>query len=265
MSSRSSTVDEPARPRGRSGARSPAPEPAPSRSPFEREPPRTRSQPSPATGLRRRRRNRRSVGAGRRARRRRARRSSFPPALDRAVVERCAASRPAGPAGCRDRDRADRGALARGVDVVKLFPAEALGGLDLIRALAAPFPEARFVPTGGLNAANAADYLALPSVLAIGGSWMVAPPLLAAGDFDDGRAADGRGAALSGRGAVTPRDSGPRRSAGTTSSRSARSCSASTRARAASATRARSGSGRAAANTTSRAGCGAASACGPRS
>ena len=50
------------------------------------------------------------------------------------------------------------------MSTVKLFPAEALGGIALIRALAAPFPEARFVPTGGLGADNAAGYLALPQV-----------------------------------------------------------------------------------------------------
>jgi 2-dehydro-3-deoxyphosphogluconate aldolase/(4S)-4-hydroxy-2-oxoglutarate aldolase len=67
---------------------------------------------------------------------------------------------------------------------VKLFPAEPLGGARLIAALAAPFPEARFVPTGGLGAHNAAEYLRLPPVLAIGGSWMVAPNLLEAEDWD---------------------------------------------------------------------------------
>ncbi len=67
---------------------------------------------------------------------------------------------------------------------VKLFPAEPLGGAALISALAAPFPEARFVPTGGLGVHNAADYLQLSQVLAIGGSWMVASKLLAARDWD---------------------------------------------------------------------------------
>jgi 2-dehydro-3-deoxyphosphogluconate aldolase/(4S)-4-hydroxy-2-oxoglutarate aldolase len=68
---------------------------------------------------------------------------------------------------------------------VKLFPAEVLGGIDLIRALAAPFPEARFVPTGGLSADNVAGYLALPQVVAIGGSWMVTPSLLNAGNWSE--------------------------------------------------------------------------------
>ena len=76
-------------------------------------------------------------------------------------------------------------ALSLGVSTVKLFPAEVLGGVDLIRALAAPFPEARFVPTGGLTADNAAGYLALPHIVAIGGSWMVAPSLLRAGNWSE--------------------------------------------------------------------------------
>ncbi len=84
-------------------------------------------------------------------------------------------------------------ALALGLRVVKLFPAEPLGGAALIAALAAPFPEARFVPTGGLGTHNAAEYLRLPSVLAIGGSWMVAPKLVAAGDWDAVTPFDGGG------------------------------------------------------------------------
>jgi 2-dehydro-3-deoxyphosphogluconate aldolase / (4S)-4-hydroxy-2-oxoglutarate aldolase len=75
-------------------------------------------------------------------------------------------------------------ALAAGLSLVKLFPAEALGGLALLRALHAPFPDVRFIPTGGLTEENAPGYLRLPYVAAIGGSWMVAPSLIAAGDFD---------------------------------------------------------------------------------
>jgi 2-dehydro-3-deoxyphosphogluconate aldolase / (4S)-4-hydroxy-2-oxoglutarate aldolase len=75
-------------------------------------------------------------------------------------------------------------ALDRGIDLLKLFPAEVSGGLDLLRALRGPFPEVRFVPTGGVNSRNAAEYLKLPSVAAIGGSWMVAPELVAARDLE---------------------------------------------------------------------------------
>lgn len=76
-------------------------------------------------------------------------------------------------------------ALDLGVDVVKLFPAGVIGGPRAVRALSAPFPTVRFVPTGGVNTENLADYLALPSVAAVGGSWMVARDLVAAGRFDD--------------------------------------------------------------------------------
>ena len=64
---------------------------------------------------------------------------------------------------------------------MKFFPAEANGGLATIKALAAAFPQVRFIPTGGITAATAPAYLAHPSVAAVGGSWMVAPDLLAAG------------------------------------------------------------------------------------
>jgi 2-dehydro-3-deoxyphosphogluconate aldolase/(4S)-4-hydroxy-2-oxoglutarate aldolase len=74
-------------------------------------------------------------------------------------------------------------ALDQGLDLLKLFPAEAAGGIALLRALRGPFPDVRFVPTGGISAANAASYLALPSVAAVGGSWMVAPELVAARNY----------------------------------------------------------------------------------
>lgn len=76
-------------------------------------------------------------------------------------------------------------ALDAGLDTVKFFPAEQLGGVGMIKALAAPFRSVRFIPTGGVNTANLADYLALPAVLAVGGTWMVAPDLIAAGRWDE--------------------------------------------------------------------------------
>jgi 2-dehydro-3-deoxyphosphogluconate aldolase/(4S)-4-hydroxy-2-oxoglutarate aldolase len=75
-------------------------------------------------------------------------------------------------------------ALDAGITTVKLFPAGPLGGITTLRSLAAVFPQVRFVPTGGISEANAADYLAEPSVLAVGGSWMVAPHLLAQRAWD---------------------------------------------------------------------------------
>jgi 2-dehydro-3-deoxyphosphogluconate aldolase/(4S)-4-hydroxy-2-oxoglutarate aldolase len=74
-------------------------------------------------------------------------------------------------------------ALSHGVDVLKFFPAEAAGGVAFLKAVAAPYRSVRFVPTGGIGPENVARYLAIPQVLACGGSWMVAKDLVAAGDF----------------------------------------------------------------------------------
>jgi 2-dehydro-3-deoxyphosphogluconate aldolase/(4S)-4-hydroxy-2-oxoglutarate aldolase len=76
-------------------------------------------------------------------------------------------------------------ALEAGLDTVKFFPAEQLGGAPMVKALSAPFRGVRFIPTGGVTTANLRDYVALPSVLAVGGTWMVAPDLLAAGRWDE--------------------------------------------------------------------------------
>lgn len=76
-------------------------------------------------------------------------------------------------------------ALRAGLDTVKLFPAEPLGGLRTLRALAAPFPGMRFVPTGGIDASRTAAYLADPAVLAVGGSWMATTDHLRRGDYDE--------------------------------------------------------------------------------
>lgn len=76
-------------------------------------------------------------------------------------------------------------ALKAGLDDVKLFPADRLGGLDMITALAGPFPNVGFMPSGGVKPGNARDYLAHPNVFAISGSWMVGRNLIAAGAFDE--------------------------------------------------------------------------------
>ena len=74
-------------------------------------------------------------------------------------------------------------AMARGIDLVKFFPAEQFGGPATIKAFAGPYPSVRYIPTGGVSPANLGTYLALPQVVACGGSWMVKAELLAAGDF----------------------------------------------------------------------------------
>ena len=75
-------------------------------------------------------------------------------------------------------------ALDHGLHVLKFFPAEALGGLDTLRAISAPFEQVQFIPTGGIRAANLAAYLRVEAVLACGGTWIAASELLQAGRFD---------------------------------------------------------------------------------
>lgn len=74
-------------------------------------------------------------------------------------------------------------AVDAGFSLLKLFPAEPAGGVPLLKALAGPFPELRFCPTGGISAARAPAYLDLPNVVAVGGSWMAPPQSVATADW----------------------------------------------------------------------------------
>jgi 2-dehydro-3-deoxyphosphogluconate aldolase/(4S)-4-hydroxy-2-oxoglutarate aldolase len=74
-------------------------------------------------------------------------------------------------------------ALSHGAEVLKFFPAENMGGVRMLKALAGPFPGVQFLPTGGITPEKLPAYLALPSVLACGGSWLAPREQLAAGDF----------------------------------------------------------------------------------
>ena len=74
-------------------------------------------------------------------------------------------------------------ALAHGLDIVKFFPAEQSGGIKALRALAGPFPDARFCPTGGIGEANAAAWLAEPNVVAVGGSWLCPAAFIRSGNW----------------------------------------------------------------------------------
>jgi 2-dehydro-3-deoxyphosphogluconate aldolase / (4S)-4-hydroxy-2-oxoglutarate aldolase len=104
------------------------------------------------------------------------------PGLSEAVVRRCAErGLPVLPGVASPTEI--MAALDLGIDTVKLFPAGVVGGPAAIKAFAAPFPGLRFVPTGGVNADNLAEYLALAPVLAVGGSWMVDKKLVDAGDW----------------------------------------------------------------------------------
>ncbi len=75
-------------------------------------------------------------------------------------------------------------ALELGLDTVKFFPAEQSGGLAMIKAMSAPYGGVSFMPTGGVSPSNVNDYLAFNKIVCCGGSWMVKPEMIAAGDFD---------------------------------------------------------------------------------
>ncbi|EGC78400.1 KHG/KDPG aldolase/sugar kinase fusion protein [Treponema denticola] len=74
-------------------------------------------------------------------------------------------------------------AMSFGLETVKFFPAEAAGGLKFIKAISAPYPNIKFMPTGGINAQNIAEYAAFSKVIACGGSWMVSKELISSKDF----------------------------------------------------------------------------------
>ncbi|MEZ4645116.1 MAG: bifunctional 4-hydroxy-2-oxoglutarate aldolase/2-dehydro-3-deoxy-phosphogluconate aldolase [Chloroflexota bacterium] len=75
-------------------------------------------------------------------------------------------------------------ALAKGLDILKFFPAEAAGGIKTLKAIGGPYVGVKFIPTGGIGENNLADYLRLPMVHACGGSFMVKKQWIAEGQFD---------------------------------------------------------------------------------
>ncbi|MEZ0447093.1 bifunctional 4-hydroxy-2-oxoglutarate aldolase/2-dehydro-3-deoxy-phosphogluconate aldolase [Cellulomonas sp. ICMP 17802] len=105
------------------------------------------------------------------------------PGTSRAVVERCQEHGVLALPGAVTATEV-QAALELGLTTVKFFPAGTSGGAKAVAALAAPFGDVGFVPTGGIGPANLAEYLALPSVRAVGGSWMVPRELVRVGDLD---------------------------------------------------------------------------------
>lgn len=106
------------------------------------------------------------------------------PGFSRAVVERCTEHGvPALPGAVTATEI--QAAIEAGLSTLKFFPAGTSGGAAAIRALAAPFPALRFVPTGGIGPANLAEYLSIGAVAAVGGSWMVPRRMIAEGAFED--------------------------------------------------------------------------------
>lgn len=106
------------------------------------------------------------------------------PGLNPEVVKYCVDKNIPVTPGCANPSDIEQ-ALALGLDVVKIFPAEAIGGLKLIKSMAAPYVNMKFMPTGGINAKNLNDYLAYDRIVACGGSWMVSGDLVKAGKFDE--------------------------------------------------------------------------------
>ena len=104
------------------------------------------------------------------------------PGLSRAVVERCRELGVLAVPGAVTATEV-QAALELGIHTVKFFPAGTSGGAAAIKALAAPFGDVRFVPTGGVGPKNLAEYLAISEVAAVGGSWMVPRDLVKSGHF----------------------------------------------------------------------------------
>ncbi len=106
------------------------------------------------------------------------------PGFNPRVVDHCLSkSIPVFPGVCTPSDLEK--AAERKLEIVKFFPAEAIGGLRYLKAISAPFPKIRFIPTGGINAQNLSQYLAFPKVAACGGSWMVDSRLIRDADFGE--------------------------------------------------------------------------------
>lgn len=106
------------------------------------------------------------------------------PGLNPVVVEHCIdKGYPVIPGVCTPSE-VELG-MSFGLKYLKFFPAEAAGGVKMIKAMAAPYTNIRFMPTGGINTSNVADYLNCKAVFACGGSWMVPSDKIAAGKFDE--------------------------------------------------------------------------------
>jgi len=106
------------------------------------------------------------------------------PGLNPKVVEHCAGEGIPITPGINDPSGIEA-ALEFGVTVLKFFPAEPSGGLEMLKAMAAPYGDVSFIPTGGINQGNMAAYLAWNRIVAVGGSWMVPGNLISGGRFDE--------------------------------------------------------------------------------
>lgn len=105
------------------------------------------------------------------------------PGLNPKVVAHCVSKNIPVVPGCANPSDIEQ-AIELGLTTVKFFPAEAAGGLKMIKAMSAPYTQMKFMPTGGINADNLNEYLSFNKIIACGGSWMVKKDLVAAGEFD---------------------------------------------------------------------------------
>jgi 2-dehydro-3-deoxyphosphogluconate aldolase/(4S)-4-hydroxy-2-oxoglutarate aldolase len=106
------------------------------------------------------------------------------PGFNRKIVEYCIALGIPVIPGCADPSDIEQ-AIELGLEAVKFFPAEAAGGLNMIKAMSAPYVNMKFMPTGGINQKNLNDYLSFKKVIACGGSWMVSDKLINEKKFDE--------------------------------------------------------------------------------
>jgi 2-dehydro-3-deoxyphosphogluconate aldolase/(4S)-4-hydroxy-2-oxoglutarate aldolase len=113
------------------------------------------------------------------------------PGMNRTLVEYCLAEKiPVVPGVATPTEVG--AAMEMGLEAVKYFPAEALGGVDYLRAISAPYSHMQFIPTGGIHEKNLLAYLNVPAVLACGGSWMVKQELVAGGAWNEIRTQSSR-------------------------------------------------------------------------
>jgi 2-dehydro-3-deoxyphosphogluconate aldolase/(4S)-4-hydroxy-2-oxoglutarate aldolase len=105
------------------------------------------------------------------------------PGLNREIVKYCIDKNITIIPGCATPSDIET-ALSLGLEVVKFFPAEAAGGIDMIKAMSAPYTSIKFMPTGGINIKNLNKYLSFSKVIACGGSWMVSKELLKSGNYE---------------------------------------------------------------------------------
>lgn len=105
------------------------------------------------------------------------------PGLNPRIVKYCVEKGILITPGCSNPSDVEQ-AIENGLEVVKFFPAEQAGGLPMIKAMAAPYTNMMFMPTGGISPSNVKDYLGFKKIIACGGSWMVKGDLVKAGDFE---------------------------------------------------------------------------------